>query len=72
MEKSCDLMMTEYHTEDLRNQTIAFKESINLLVLFFEAAHYSKAKEVIQSNLLPSYRKWQYLLQENFRPYIVS
>jgi hypothetical protein len=72
MEKSYDLMMANNHTEDLRNQTIALRESINLLVSSFEVAHYSKAKEVIQFNLLPSYRKWQNLLQESFRPYIVS
>jgi hypothetical protein len=71
MEKSCDLMMAENHVE-VRNQTIALRESINLLVSSFELAHYSKAKEVIQFNLLPSYKKWQNRLQEYFRPYIVS
>jgi hypothetical protein len=72
MEKSCDLMMAENYAEDLRNQTIVLRESINLLVSSFEVAYYSKAKEVIQFNLLPCYRKWQNLLQESFRPYIVS
>jgi hypothetical protein len=72
MEKLCDLMMAENHGEDLRNQNIALRESINLLVSSFEVAHYSKAKEVIQFNILPSYRRWQSLLQESFRPYIVS
>jgi hypothetical protein len=72
MEKSCDLMKAENHAEDLRNQTIALRESINLLVSSFEVANYSKVKEVIQFNLLPSYRKWQNLLQESFRHYIVS
>jgi ribosomal protein S1 len=72
MEKTCGLISKNQLSDELRNQTISLRESINVLVSAFEVSQYSRAQEVIQFNVLPAYKKWQSLLQGDFRPYILN
>lgn len=72
MEKSIQPIVNELPPNQLEEFTTLLRDAIDLVVSAYEKGEGGKALEIIQFNLLPSYKKWQSELERCLNPFILS
>lgn len=72
MEKSIQPIVNEILPNQLEEYTILLRDAIDFVVSAYEKGEGGKALEIIQFNLLPSYKKWQSELERCLNPFIFS
>jgi hypothetical protein len=72
MEKSLQDFLSQLSPNRIEELSNPLRRAFEYVVSAYEEGEGAKALEIIQFNLLPSYKKWKGELERSLNPYLVS